>query len=118
MLSITKKKNGQKEIDGDIKKIYKKSFTIKEIHPEHRYNTGKDSLLSDPEYGKYFGSYFQIINLQKNYDKANSPERTRFLKGLNPITTKSRFENRKNRFPSKFTKVELQEGNTFDLDII
>ena len=101
---MSTKKNGFRE-EGDIKKMYKKSFNIKEIHPEPKHKLVKDSLLSDPEQGKFHGTYYQIVAIQKNYDKTNFPEKTRLLHNLNPLSVKNRYDGRinpQNRFPGKF----------------
>lgn len=65
-----KKKGSQEKSDEDIKKMYRKSFTIKEIHPQPKHKLVKESTISDPDYGKNFGSYYQIVALQKKFDRS------------------------------------------------
>lgn len=49
--------------------MYKKSFTIKEIHPVPKYKIKNEAeIFSEPKYGKIHGNYEQIIAIQKKYD--------------------------------------------------
>lgn len=55
----------------DLSSLHRKSFTIKEMKPQKKEVGNSDPYIFEPRYGKFYGSYYQIVAVQKKFENSH-----------------------------------------------
>lgn len=61
--------------------MYRKSFTIKEIHPQPKQILPK-GFLENKNYEAMFGSYYQVVAVQKKFDHSHYSSKTQYARKI------------------------------------